>query len=139
MSESFWPTAIFKRPIDPIRFDHRNRSFYVGIVPSTHCSLNMAVGQTVRRVARVPGALPLAMLRKAFGHVIQKVPGTKVPYVLAVRDTVWPLAIWFGRWRCALANAHMVGPLAIFFGQLAYASVVGDVNWLTAMFFGQRP
>ena len=39
----------------------------------------MAVGQTVHRVARVPGALPLAMLRKAVGLVVQKVPSTKVP------------------------------------------------------------
>jgi len=89
MSESFWPTAIFKQPIDPIRFDHRNRSFYVGIVSSTHCSLNMAVGQTVRRVARVPGALPLVMLRKAVGHMIS------------------PLAIRFGRWQYGLAVGHM--------------------------------
>jgi len=71
--------------------------------------------------------------------VSKKVPGTKVPYVLAVGVTIWPLAIWFGRWRCALANAHMLWPLAMFFGQLAYASAVGDVNWPTAMFFGQRP
>jgi len=99
MLELFWPTAIFKQPIDPIRFDHRNRSFYVGIVPSTHCSLNMAVGQTVWRVARVPGALPLAMLRKAVGHMF------------------WPLAMFFGQLGYASAVGDVNWPTAMFFGQ----------------------